>query len=61
MQSVKSDVDGHCPFCQQAVSVRWGNPPDPGYLFHALPMCEQFKAMSGDDFVRAVVAGKHKN
>ena len=61
-EKIKSDVDGHCPFCQRPVSVRWGSPPeDPGDLLHGLPMCDQFQKMTADDFVRAVVAGKHKN
>jgi hypothetical protein len=62
MSVVKSDVNGHCPFCRRDVSVRWGNPPnDPGHLFHALPTCDQFNRMTADQFVRAVIAGKHKN
>lgn len=59
---VRSDVDGRCPYCGRAVSVRWGDPPDdPGHLLHAQPTCGAFDRMSGDDFVRAVVDGRHKS
>jgi len=50
-------VEGICPFCRLPIRVDW----DQGVLEHALPMCEQFKKLSADDFVRAVINGEHKN
>ena len=59
---IEADVSGNCPYCGRSVSVRWGDPPDdPGHLFHAEPTCDAFDRMSGDDFVRAVVDGRHKS
>jgi hypothetical protein len=61
-EPLRTDVEGRCPFCQRTFSVRWGNPPaDPGHLLHALPMCDAFERMSGDEFVAAVVKGAHRS
>lgn len=56
------DVEGPCPFCFRPIQVWWRNPPtEPGEIHHALPMCERFKTMTADEYVRAVANGEHKN
>jgi hypothetical protein len=64
----KADVSGPCPFCHTQggnITVDWGEaaqgdkPKRPGMLFHSLPYCSTYERLSGDEFIRAVIARKH--
>jgi hypothetical protein len=48
--------------------VDWGeldemgtSKPGEAAFFHSLPMCADFNRLSADDFMRAVLDGKHRN
>lgn len=61
-------TNGTCPFCHRAFTVDWGElgedgqlKPNTGVLLHALPVCSDFARLSADEFVAAVLAGKHRS
>lgn len=61
MPDEKPDVEGPCPFCFRPIKVWWNDPPGkPGEFHHALPECREFKTMTADEFVQAVINGQHK-
>jgi hypothetical protein len=67
--SAKSDVSGPCPFCHHSggtITADFSAPEGEaapkeatGTLFHSLPTCETYDRMTGDEFIRAVIARKH--
>jgi hypothetical protein len=50
-------VEGTCPFCGVKMRCNW----KAGHIDHAVPMCKTFKKLTADEFVQAVLDGKHKN
>ena len=56
---------GACPFCGVEFSVDWDNTGPTGEatgaIFHGEPLCKKFQTLTGDEFVQAVLDGKHRS
>jgi hypothetical protein len=55
---------GGCPFCGVGFTVDWGggDTEEPnGAIYHEYPTCHAFETLTGDQFVRAVLDGKHRS
>jgi len=67
--TAKADVSGPCPFCYReggSIVADFDPPGGDGFpkdamgsLFHSMPPCETYTRLSGDEFIRAVIARRH--
>lgn len=56
---------GVCPFCGLGFAVDWHEAGPQGEatgaIYHEHPLCKQYDTLSGDEFVQAVLDGKHRS
>jgi hypothetical protein len=52
MRETRGSHIGKCPFCRKDFGYTMDASGSPDGLSHAMPMCEKFKQMEPQDFVR---------
>jgi hypothetical protein len=61
----KMPTTGGCPWCGLGFSVDWNdagpNGEATGAIYHELPLCKKYMELTGDEFVQAVLDGKHRS